>query len=261
MEVTDEILKKETNTEKQEEIEMLQEFERRRKFKAAFDTFDKTEEENKALHPEDRLHPKEKQKEETNDQIEEILKADEEAGELFDSKKFTLIFLDAGMVCNMTRLNRVYERRILLYMGNKEGMIAYGIGRGPLYQEAYTDAYKQMRKNLIVIDHDPNFTCPADLKAKFNDFRLYIKSKYDPKMWGNPIMALMLRYAGLYHCEFVIKSRLKEPYAMVFAFFKAVTRNTTPLHMSEIFGTKNYRQYLGRPRRYEGSLFDHDNRA
>ncbi len=161
----------------------------------------------------------------------------------------------------MTRLNRVYERRILLYMGNKEGMIAYGIGRGPLYQDAYTDAYKQLRKNLIVIEHDPHFSCPGDLKGKFHDFRLYVKAKYEPKIWGNPIMALMLRYAGLFHCEFVIKSRAKEPYAMVFAFFKAVTKNKTTLQISEIFGTKNYRHYIGRPRKYEYSLAEHDNKA
>lgn len=257
----DEILRSDSNTEKQEEIEMMQEFERRRKFKSAFNTYDKVEEEDKTLDKEKVLHKKAKATEETNDQIEEILKPHAEFDEIFDSKKFTLIFLDAGMVCNMTRLNRVYERRILLYMGNKEGMISYGIGRGALYQEAYTDAYKQLRKNLIVIEHDPQFTCPGDLKGKFNDFRLYVKSAYDPKIWGNPIMALMLRYAGIYHSEFVIKSRLKEPYAMVFAFFRAVTKNRTPLQISEIFGTKNFRQYMGRPRRYEHSLFEGENRA
>ncbi len=165
------------------------------------------------------------------------------------------------MVCNMTRLNRVYERRILLYMGNKEGMISYGIGRGPLYQDAYVDAYKQLRKNIIVIETDPFFTCPSDLKGKFNDFRLYIKSVYDPKIWGNPILALMLRYAGLYHVEFIVKSRNKEPYAMVFAFFKAVTKNHTPDQVAEIFGTKGYRHYIGRPRRYDYGLIDHNNRA
>jgi ribosomal protein S5 len=154
----------------------------------------------------------------------------------------------------MTRLNRVYERRILLYMGNKEGMISYGIGRGGLYNEAYTEAYRQLKKNLIVIRQDPLFSCPTDLKARFNDFRIYIRSQYDPKIWGNPIMALMLRYAGLYHCSFVIISRSKEPYAMVFAFFKAVTKNVTPDILAEMSGTKSNNQYIGRPRRYEHSM-------
>ena len=78
-------------------------------------------------------------------------------------------------------------------------------------------------------------------------------------MWGNPILALMLRYAGLYHGYFIVKSRLKEPYAMVFAFFKAVTRNRTPEHVCEVFGTKSYRQYIGRPKRYEYTLLDGQN--
>ncbi len=170
-----------------------------------------------------------------------------------------MIFLDAGMVCNMTRLNRVYERRVLLYMGNKEGLISYGIGRGALYQEAFTEAYKELRKNIVAIPVDIKFTVPNDLNARFNDFRIYIKSQYEPRMWGNPILALMLRYAGLYHGYFIVKSRLKEPYAMVFAFFKAVTRNRTPEHVCEVFGTKSYRQYIGRPKRYEYTLLDGQN--
>jgi ribosomal protein S5 len=165
------------------------------------------------------------------------------------------------MVCNMTRLNRVYERRILLFMGNKEGMLSYGIGRAELYQEAYQNAYRELRKNLIVIEHDEHFSCPNDLVGRFNDFHLYVKSRYEPKIWGNPIMALMLRYAGLFHCEFVIRSRNKGKYAMVFAFFKAVTRNRTPLYTTEVLGTKNYRSYIGRPRRYEYSLLDYQNSA
>lgn len=258
MEVDEELLKKESPTEKQEEIEMLQEFERRRKFKSAYDTVTQVEE-DKNLPNNKRLQPKKKVQTESVDKIEEILKPDAQMGEIYDPRKFVLIFLHAGMVCNMTRLNRVYERRILLYMGNKEGMISYGIGRGPLYNDAYVEAYRELRKNLIVIQHDVNFTCPADLKARFNDYRLYVKSVYDPKIWGNPIMALMLRYAGLYHVNFIIKSRNKEPYAMVFAFFKAVTKNCTPQYVAEIHGTKGYRQYIGRPRRYEHTLLPSQN--
>jgi len=144
-------------------------------------------------------------------------------------------------------------------MGNKEGMISYGIGRGVLYNDAYIEAIKELKKNLIVIQQDINFSCPSNLKARFNDFRIYIKSSYDPKIWGNPIVALMLRYAGLYHVNFVVKSRNKEPYAMVFAFFKAVTKNCTPLYLSEVQGTKSYRQYIGRPRRYEHGLLPGQN--
>ena len=172
-----------------------------------------------------------------------------------------MIFLQTDNVCNMTRLNRAYERRVLIFMGNKEGMISYGIGRGPQYQEAYQSACHELKKNLITIEHDEYFSCPSDLTGRFNDFRLHIKSRYEPKIWGNPLLALMIRYAGLYHCEFYCISRKKERYAMLFAFLRAVTKNRTPLQVSEIFGTKNYRKFIGRPKKYGFSLADNTNHA
>jgi ribosomal protein S5 len=253
MDANDEFLKEEMKQEKQEEIEMLQEFERRRKFKSAYETL---EEEKGHLKMKDN---NEKRKDRDEGNLADILRPDVENGEMFDSTKFTLIFLDAGMVCNMTRLNRVYERRILLYMGNKQGLISYGIGRDTLYQAAFKQAYRELRKNLLIIKWDPEFTCPTDLKARFNDYRLYLRSTYNPSIYGNPLMALMLRYAGMYHCYFIIKSRLKEPYAMVFSFFKAVTRNLTVRDVCETFGTKPYKHYIGRPNRYEHSLLHGQN--
>jgi hypothetical protein len=85
MDVEEDLLKNETQTEKQEEIEMLQEFERRRKFKTAYDTLNKTEEE-RGENDDKRLRPKKKQKAEVPDQVEDILKADPEKGELYDSR-------------------------------------------------------------------------------------------------------------------------------------------------------------------------------
>lgn len=172
-----------------------------------------------------------------------------------------MIFLQSDNVCNMTRLNRAYERRVLLFMGNKEGMISYGIGRGAEYREAYVKACQELKKNLITIEHDQYFSCPSDLTGRFNDFKLHIKSRYEPKIWGNPLMALMIRYAGIFHSEFYCISRKKERYAMLFAFFRAVTKNRTPLHVSEIFGTKNYRKVIGRPKKYSSCLSENINHA
>ncbi len=86
MEVDDDILKQETKTDKIEEIEMLQEFERRRKFKAAYDTNLKVEENDDQLENNQRIKKKAKPVQENQDQIENILKPNEELGEIYDHK-------------------------------------------------------------------------------------------------------------------------------------------------------------------------------
>jgi ribosomal protein S5 len=259
MDLEEDTFRQETNIEKKEELEMLEAFEKRRKFKVAYDTIDGLDE-DVPLEESERLKEKKQQQEEKGEKPEQLLMADFEKNEIYDSSKFTLMFLDADMVCNMTRLNRVYERRVLMYIGNKQGMISYAIGRGAMYQDAYINGYKELKKNLIVIDTDSNFTLANDLKARFNDYRLLIKSTYNPSLWGSPMMCLMLRYAGLLHVSFKIISRKKEPYAMVFAFFKAVTRSRSPTQVLEAMNMKGYRHYIGRPRRYEYTMVDGDNK-
>ena len=262
IDVDEETLRQETKLDKADELEMLKEFEKRRKFKATLDIIKHKESQESVDKPDDLVDEsiRTTQKKQFSDlnsnpeSIESALAPDESQGEIFDTSKFNMIFLDSDMVCNMTRLNRVYERRCLLFIGNKEGLVSYGIGRGPLYEDAYIDANKQLKKNLIAIPIDPMLTCALDLKARFNDYRIYIKSSFNPSFWGHHLMCLMLRYTGLYHVGFVVKSRKKEPYAMVFAFFKAITKNKTPLQTSEIAGYKFNKQYISRGRRYEYRL-------
>ncbi len=92
MEINDDILKDEYDTEKQEEIEMLQEFERRRKFKSAFDanekfkTIDPTSTADHVSNDNQKKDDKEKGIDKERESLEEILKPDEELGEQYDSK-------------------------------------------------------------------------------------------------------------------------------------------------------------------------------
>lgn len=258
MEIDEDILKQETTTEKKDELEMLKEFERRRKFKSAFDVADKIESLND-VHRHKRINPPEKpsaEEEKPRETLERRLLPDPDKGELYDPRHFNLIFLDSGMVCNITRLNRIYNRRVLIYMGNKDGLISYAIGKGPLYEDAWINAYKELRKNLTVINLDKNMSLPVNLFARFNDYRLFLKSTYNPSIWGDPKMCLMLRYAGIYHVEFSIISREKDPYAMIYCFFKCLTKNVTRQQWMEITNTRDYKEYIGRPRRYEFSLSD-----
>jgi ribosomal protein S5 len=251
MELDDDILKQEIQSEKNDEVEMLKEFEQRRKVKSAYDVVDKIEKSNEFINPKKQLKPKKNETKEVKESIEQLLEPIEENGEIYDPRQFHMIFIHADMICNITRLNRVYNRRVLVYIGNKRGLISYAVGRGPLYEDAWLKAYKELRKNLIAIEVDPAFSCPRDLMVRFNDFRLKIYSCPNPSLWGNPIMCLMLRYAGMYHVMFSIVSRNKEPFAMVYAFFKAVTRNVTRQQLLEMRNQKNFKEYIGRPRRFE----------
>lgn len=57
--------------------------------------------------------------------------------EVFDPDDFTLIFIDSDNVTNVTRLNRVNHRRVLLFIGNGQGLISYGKGKGADYENAF----------------------------------------------------------------------------------------------------------------------------
>ena len=57
--------------------------------------------------------------------------------EVFDGSQFTLIFLDSDSVTNVTRLNRVNHRRVLLYIGNERGLISFGKGKAEDYEQAF----------------------------------------------------------------------------------------------------------------------------
>lgn len=264
MEITEDTIREDMAEDKRDELEMLKEFEKRRKFKSTIDIIKGKEElegpENPLEYVDDsvrisRRKEFEKEADDNPESLEAALSPNKDIGEIFDSSRFHMIFLDSDMVCNMTRLNRVYERRCLVYIGNKDGLISYGIGRGALYEDAFIDAYKQLKKNLIAIHLDPNFSCAMDLKGRFNDFRLEVRSANKPSFWGNHIMCLMLRFAGLYHIRFIVRSRKKEPYAMIFAFFKVLTKNKTREHTQEIDEFNyQFKQYVGRPKGCERRL-------
>lgn len=74
--------------------------------------------------------------------------------ECFNPNDFTLIFLDSDSVTNVTALNRTNHRRILLFIGNGNGIISYAMGKGVDYEMAFENCYKELRKNLICIPLD-----------------------------------------------------------------------------------------------------------
>ena len=57
--------------------------------------------------------------------------------EIFDPSQFTLLFIDSDSVTNVTSLNRVNHRRVLIFCGNGNGLISYGKGKSEDYEGAF----------------------------------------------------------------------------------------------------------------------------
>jgi len=81
-----------------------------------------------------------------------------------------MIFLDSDSVTNVTRLNRVNHRRVLLFIGDGRGHISYGKGKGEDYEQAFDQAFKKLKANMVCLDWDSNFTVPCHLAGHHNDF-------------------------------------------------------------------------------------------
>ena len=54
--------------------------------------------------------------------------------EIFNPDDFTLIFMASDSVTNVTSLNRVNSRRVLVFIGNGNGLISYGKGKAEEYE-------------------------------------------------------------------------------------------------------------------------------
>lgn len=54
--------------------------------------------------------------------------------EIFNPEEFTLIFIDSDSVTNVTSLNRVNHRRVLIFIGNGAGIVSYGKGKSEDYE-------------------------------------------------------------------------------------------------------------------------------
>lgn len=249
MDVDPEILRQETFEELENKYKMLKQFSERKKLEAGIKKFDtiadsmnsyknvdyeketlKTSQSEKFLR-EQKI--KKKTSEKNNLKLIERLAPDGEEGEIYDTRKFHLIYMASSMICKITRLNRIYNRKVLIFCGNKEGMISYGVGKGALYQDAYENAFTELKKNLILVEWDPAHTFPQDIYSRYHDFRFHCKSSKIPYWNAGPINMLMLRYCGFYHQNFWTFSRKKLPYSQVFSLFKLATNNTTMKKIAE----------------------------
>eukprot|EP00347_Sterkiella_histriomuscorum_P015440 403357023 len=168
-------------------------------------------------------------------------------GECFDPSQFELLFIDSDSVTNVTSLNRTNHRRILLFIGNGNGVISFGMGKGVDYEQAFESAYKKLRTNLMVLPMHWIMTSPLILKGRHNDYHIKILPQQHPNYWGHPVIHKMLITTGFYHCRFAVKSRKRDPYSMIYAFVQAVSKNLSLDDISQMKGIKTHQISFGNP--------------
>jgi hypothetical protein len=76
------------------------------------------------------------------------------------------------------------------------------------------------------------------LTGRHGDFRIKIWPQQKSNYWGNPLIWKMLLHCGFYHVRFACKSRKRDPYALIYAFFIAITQNTTLEEIAVVSGDK-----------------------
>ena len=168
---------------------------------------------------------------------------------------FERLILDQSYVVNVTKLRRVYNRRILIYIGNKNGMISFGIGKGEDYETAIVNCLKKCKRNMVLIALDQKHTCPRPIGSRFNDFRLMIMPSNGFNVWGNPLIFKMLIGAGIRHCSFYCKSRKRNRYAMVNSFVISCLKNQTMQEIALEKGMKISEINKGNPSKYQSGVY------
>lgn len=83
--------------------------------------------------------------------------------EIFDPGDFTVVFMASDSVTNVTSLNRVNQRRVLIFIGNGNGLISYGKGKAGEYEGAFDNAFKKARQNMVCLHLEEIFTTPYSL--------------------------------------------------------------------------------------------------
>lgn len=76
-----------------------------------------------------------------------------------------ILLIDRGVTSLTTTLNRVNHFRYIIFMGNSNGVIGYGKGKGADFEEALNNAIMHAKKNLIAIPLDHWHTFPRPIKT------------------------------------------------------------------------------------------------
>jgi len=148
LEQEDRLLEK-TEEYRKNEMKMLEEFRRRSNLKDYYDLMKKKRKALGDIHT--GANKSFEMSQENLDKHKEYMSMGPErffenrGEEIFDTTQFTLIFIDSDSVTNVTSLNRVNHRRVLIFIGNGNGLISFGKGKSEDYEGAFEQAFKKLR--------------------------------------------------------------------------------------------------------------------
>ena len=76
--------------------------------------------------------------------------------------------------------------RYLVFMGNCNGVIGYGNGKGLDFEDALDKSIEDCKKNLIAVNLDHFMSWPRKIKEKFQGCELTIEPNREMNSWGHP---------------------------------------------------------------------------
>jgi small subunit ribosomal protein S5 len=188
----------------------------------------------------------------------EQIKLLEKKGQFQDSEldfggEFCIMVLETKMVSNVVSLGRVFGFTSLVYVGNFNGVVSYGRGRGIDSETSLQKAIANAKENLIGIDLDLYNTNPNYMRESFNNVHIHLYPRKETNSWGSFTFLTMLYMAGMNNFMFRLVQDSSKPLNLVYCFFKLLTRNSTPKLLAELNGQKIYTSMARTPdetRRY-----------
>ena len=83
------------------------------------------------------------------------------------NESFILLIMKRGTTTQVTTLQRINHFRYLVVMGNCNGIIGYGKGKGLNFEDALDKSIENCKKNLIAINLDHFLTWPRKVEETF----------------------------------------------------------------------------------------------
>ncbi|CAK76316.1 unnamed protein product (macronuclear) [Paramecium tetraurelia] len=107
--------------------------------------------------------------------------------------QFFVILIDRDTNTQVTTLQRINSFRQVIFIGNGNGVIGYGKGKGKDFETALRRAKIDAKRNLVPVSLDLWHTCPIPLTGRFNDAEIEINPRpLGFNAYGNPQIASML---------------------------------------------------------------------
>ena len=189
--------------------------------KEDMESYMKEKERTKQFNILERDNEHEKDREEKEDEILEMIKNGEDPNqEAFGPWGECTIKVDR--VQKVERGGTTVRYRALVIGGNGNGAAGFGIGKALSPNEAVLKACKHCKRNVFYVDRYLNSGLSYDLAGKHNSCKVQLRAvRPDYGLHGHPLICEILKYAGI--TDATSKSHgNRNPYNVVYATFKAL---------------------------------------